>query len=78
MVYFFFVFLVSFKYLNTNAAIPAPKSGATINSHTCESASPPWITAGAKLLAGLTEVPVNEIPIKWTKIKMHRFNNAIN
>ena len=52
------------RNLNKNAAIAAPTKGATINTHTCLSVSPPKKIAGAKLLAGLTEVPVKLIPSK--------------
>lgn len=36
----------------------APTNGATMNSHNCDNASPPWNNAGAILRAGFTEVPV--------------------
>ena len=48
----------------------APIIGAIINNQTCLSTSPPCKTAGAKLLAGLTLVPVKGIPIKCTKISV--------
>ena len=44
--------------------------GAMINIHTLLKASPPCNTAGAKLLAGLTLVPVNGNPNKWTNTKV--------
>ena len=50
------------KNLNKTAAKAEPINGATINTHTWESASPPKKIAGAKLLAGLTDVPVRQIP----------------
>ena len=31
---------------------------------------PPKISAGAKLLAGFTDVPVKLIPSKWTKVSV--------
>ena len=39
-----------------------PTSGATITTQPLESASPPTKSAGPKLLAGFTDVPVNEMP----------------
>ena len=39
----------------------APTIGATINAYTCWRATLPMNKAGAKLCAGLTEVPVNGI-----------------
>lgn len=45
------------------AASAAPTSGATINTQTWASASPPAKIAGAKLLAGFTELPVKGMPI---------------
>ena len=59
-----FFFDETFKQLNTPAARAAPTNGATINTQTCFRASPPRNNAGAKLLAGLTDVPVRLIPIK--------------
>lgn len=50
------------RYLCTRAASPAPTSGARINSQTCASASPPTSSAGPRLRAGLTDVPVNGMP----------------
>ena len=55
---FFVLVLVAFNIPNTNAAKAPPTNGATMNTHTYFNASPPIITAGAKLLAGLTDVPV--------------------
>ena len=45
-------------------------NGATMNNHTCFNASPPIITAGAKLLAGFTDVPVRGIPRICTKVRV--------
>lgn len=42
-----------------------------MNNQTWLKASPPIITAGAKLLAGLTDVPVNLIPIKCTNVSVN-------
>ena len=50
--------------LKTTAASTAPIIGATTNNHTWLSASPPAKTAGAKLRAGLTDVPVSGIPMR--------------
>ena len=47
------------------AAIAAPTNGAAINNHTWDKASPPRNTAGDKLRAGLTDVPVNGMPMQW-------------
>ena len=49
--------------LKTIPANAAPASGATMNTHTWLRAIPPSKTAGARLLAGLTEVPVSGIPM---------------
>ena len=46
------------RYFQKIAAITAPISGATINSQSCDSAIPPATTAGPRLRAGFTEVPV--------------------
>ena len=43
----------------------APISGATINSHNCESATPPSNNAGPMLRAGLTDVPVMGMQTMW-------------
>ena len=43
-----------------------PTSGATMNSQTWLRASPPTMRAGPRLRAGLTEVPVMAMPIRWT------------
>lgn len=53
--------------LPTIAAKIPPRIGATMNTHSWESASPPTNKAGAILRAGLTDVPVNGIPNKWIK-----------
>ena len=39
--------------------------GATQNNHNWLRAIPPTMTAGPKLLAGFTDVPVMGIPTKW-------------
>src|SRR5437764_607630 len=57
------------KYRYTNAASAPPTSGATMNSHTCDSALCPTMTAGARLRAGLTDVPVSGMPIKCTIVR---------
>ena len=41
----------------------APIIGDKMNTHTCSRACPPKNNAGAKLRAGLTDVPVNGIPM---------------
>ncbi len=48
------------------AATIAPTSGATMNSHTWLSAVPPTTSAGPRLRAGLTEVPVSGMPMRCT------------
>ena len=71
---FFLTILVYFRIyfsglvinLYVIAANADPINGAIINTHTCFNASPPAITAGARLLAGFTDVPVNFIPIICT------------
>ena len=50
------------------AATTAPTMGATMKSHSWLSASPPTRTAGPKLLAGLTDVPVMGIPTRWISV----------
>ena len=68
-------FVSLFKNLYANAAIAEPINGATINTQTWAIAlvSPTIaiIVAGAKLLAGLTDVPVKLIPIKWTNVRVN-------
>ena len=59
-----------FRYLNSVAAKAPPTNGDIINTQTCLRASPPRNSAGAKLLAGFTDVPVNGIPIKCTNTKV--------
>ena len=49
------------RYFQTTAAITAPMTGATRNSQSCASAVPPATTAGPRLRAGFTEVPVTGI-----------------
>ena len=50
------------RNLYTSAASAPPTSGATMNTQTFESAAPPTKSAGPKLRAGLTDVPVNGMP----------------
>ena len=57
--------------MNTTAANAEPTNGATINTQTCFNASPPKKIAGAKLLAGFTDVPVKGIPIICTNAKVN-------
>ena len=59
-----------FKNLNTNEAKAEPTNGATINTQTCFKAVPPKNKAGAKLLAGFTEVPVSGIPKICTNVSV--------
>ena len=49
-----------------NPAITAPTIGAKMNTQTCCNACPPRKRAGSKLRAGLTDVPVNGMPIICT------------
>ena len=68
----FVIYLTSslFKNLKTRAARAEPINGATINTQTWANASPPKNKAGAKLLAGFTDVPVKGMPIIWTKARV--------
>ena len=59
-----------FKPLNNKPAITAPTIGAKMNTQTCCKAWPPRNNAGAKLRAGLTEVPVNGIPKMCTNARV--------
>ena len=56
--------------MNKVPAMIAPIIGATINTQTCWRACPPMNNAGAILRAGLTEVPVNGIPIMCTNARV--------
>lgn len=59
-------FKVYFSIVFQNkAAIIPPVNGVTINSQSWENANPPAKTAGPKLLAGFTEVPVMVIATRW-------------
>ena len=42
--------------------------GATQNSHNCCKAQPPWISAGPVARAGLTEVLVTGMLIRWISV----------
>ena len=53
------------RYFQTTAAMSAPMIGATINTHSCARAVPPATSAGPRLRAGFTEVPVIGIPTIW-------------
>ena len=53
---------------DTTPAAPAPSRGATQNSPTCDSAQPPTKIAGPVLRAGLTEVLVIGMPIRWISV----------
>src|SRR4051812_38019996 len=53
----------------TKPAIIAPRIGATQNSHSCASAAPPTKRAGPVLRAGLTEVFVTGIEIRWIRVR---------
>jgi hypothetical protein len=46
------------RYFQTTAAIIAPMTGATINNQSWERAVPPAISAGPRLRAGFTDVPL--------------------
>ena len=46
-----------------------PTRGARTNTHTFVMASPPTKSAGPKLLAGFTLVPVRGIPTRWTSTR---------
>ncbi len=52
------------------AATAPPTSGATMNSHTWLRAVPPTMRAGPRLRAGLTDVPVIGIPMRWTTVRL--------
>src|SRR5690606_40256992 len=61
------------KILRTNAAQSQPAMGATMKSQSCCNAIPPAKSAGPKLRAGFTEVPVigiTTICIKANEIPM--------
>src|SRR3546814_8873809 len=45
-----------------------PTIGATQNSHNCCNAQPPAISAGPVLRAGLTDVLVTGMQIKWISV----------
>ena len=57
------------RNFHTRAANTPPTSGATINTHTFAKASPPMNSAGPKLLAGFTEVPVKWMPMICTSVR---------
>jgi len=46
------------RYFQTTAAMIAPMTGAIINNQSWERAVPPETSAGPRLRAGFTEVPV--------------------
>ena len=52
------------KSRQTNAAMSPPTMGATQNNQSWLKAVPPTTTAGPKLLAGFTDVPVIGIPMR--------------
>ena len=54
----FVVAYFSFNTLEVVVAKAAPTRGASMKTHTCSKALPPNSNAGARLRAGLTEVPV--------------------
>jgi len=47
----------------------APIIGATQNIHSCAMAQPPTIRAGPVLRAGLTEVLVTGMLIRWIRVR---------
>ncbi|MCY1250766.1 hypothetical protein D9M72_644350 [compost metagenome] len=53
----------------TAPPITAPISGATQNNHSCCSAQPPTNNAGPVLRAGLTEVLVTGMEIRWIRVR---------
>jgi hypothetical protein len=55
------VLVSSDRYFQATAAITTPITGATRNNQSCASAVPPATTAGPRLRAGFTEVPVTGI-----------------
>lgn len=63
LVCFYFTSLSKTNFPTTAANTP-PTIGPTIKTQSCDNASPPAKIAGAILLAGLTDVPVNGIPSK--------------
>src|SRR5712692_1180232 len=53
----------------TIPAAAAPRIGATQNNQSCSRAQPPTKRAGPVLRAGLTEVLVTGIEIRWIKVR---------
>ena len=53
------------RYFQATAAITAPITGATINIQICAMAVPPTMSAGPRLRAGFTDVPVIGMPTIW-------------
>ena len=49
-----------------------------MNNHTCRSALPPTINAGPSDRAGLTDVPVSAIPIRWTTVNPSPIESPTN
>jgi hypothetical protein len=53
------------RYFQTTAAIIASMTGATINNKSWERSVPPAISAGPRLRAGFTDVPVMGMLTIW-------------
>jgi len=62
------------KIFQTSAAMMPPMIGATMNTHSWLSAvvlsKMPSMSAGPKLLAGFTDVPVMGMPTRWTRVSV--------
>ena len=56
----------------------APMIGATMNNHSCSSAAPPANNAWLMLLAGLTDVLVTGILIRWIKVNIRPMAKPAN
>lgn len=68
-----FDYFAVLKAFQMSAASAAPTSGAAMNTQTWEIAVgsiPAIMSAGPKLRAGLTDVPVNGIPMICTKVSV--------
>ncbi len=59
---------VSSTLLCNQPAASAPTIGATQNSQSCDSAQPPTKSAGPVLRAGLTDVLVTGMLIRWISV----------
>ena len=63
---------------HTIAAMKAPIIGANQNSQSWFKAVPPTKTAGPKLLAGFTDVPVTGMTTRWIRTRLSRMGMPAN